>query len=109
MSTLVRQDPAQPGVVEGVQSGGQAERHGDHHGRGHRLPGRDRRLIAAPRPASRPRVAGGFAAIAGLLTLPVLLFTGPAATAMPRNSCETSADCATRTVDCPPMPPERHM
>lgn len=69
---------------------------------------RVRRLIAAPRPASRPRVVGGFATIAGLLALPVLLFTGPAATAMPQSSCEVPTDCISRAVACPLVAPGRH-
>jgi Zn-dependent protease with chaperone function len=69
---------------------------------------RIRRLIAEPRPISRARIAAGFAGLAGLLALPVLLFSGPAAAAMPMDACQVPADCTSLTIDCPPVTPGRH-
>lgn len=69
---------------------------------------RIRRLIAEPRPVSRTRVAAGFAAVGGLLALPLLLLAGPAATAMPQNTCDVPARCPSMTIECPLTTPTRH-
>jgi hypothetical protein len=55
----------------------------------------------------RARLWLGSAAVAALLTLPLLLIAGPAVAAMPQSSCPGGMDCARTRVECPMATPAR--
>jgi hypothetical protein len=69
---------------------------------------RIRRLLAEPQPASRKTTAAGFAGVAALVLLPVLLLAGPATAVMPQNACEFPTDCTNLHLSCPLVTPGRH-